>query len=549
MKTLRVIAVALLVASFVQAQSAKPGMGVEKVPQAIAATNTSARPNTLKPMAGAPLPPVVDLGESLPPVRSQGQVGSCSAWSTVYYARTLLEQRQRLWNPTETNHQFAPLYTYNQLTQGKNQGTAITEHMRLMKEQGIVPLADFPYTDRLDIQPDEQLQQRATSIRIESYKSIPRKDGCIDLDAVKSFLAQGYPVICGFSLFEDFDDYRGGLYSTTSGTPSGGHAMAIIGYDDVKQALHIVNSWDTWWGEKGYLWLSYESAKAMTKTNYGCAVMFPAPVPKKIPDAPHDLAASKGEAEDSINLSWSAIPDADRYLVFRADNTSREWTVLASATDPAYVDGNLPPGVTYVYAVQALKTNPSGTLSSPLSPVAEGWTQSRASPPGIVQGLEGLLYRDSVILAWNKLADTDQYQIYRFKAADSTFELVGSSKDTVFRDDDAFSSGESATYFVQGTNANGNGLPSDNMVVNRSTTPSKASPEAAKLAQKNNDDKIAPAPSRKAYAGSYYEANFFDPKYIDKAFKEYAAKEKAAYAAWLAKDQADFNAFLTENLK
>ena len=46
--------------------------------------------------------------------------------------------------------------------------------------------------------------------------------------------------------------------------PAGGHAIAIVGYDDAhdngdgtKGALKMKNSWGTTWAANGYGWLSY----------------------------------------------------------------------------------------------------------------------------------------------------------------------------------------------------------------------------------------------------------------------------------------------------
>ncbi|VDM78631.1 unnamed protein product [Strongylus vulgaris] len=63
------------------------------------------------------------------------------------------------------------------------------------------------------------------------------------------------PVQASFKVYGDFLTYEKGIYRHTAGEDEGGHAVKIIGWgveNDVKYWL-VANSWNTGWGEDGYV--------------------------------------------------------------------------------------------------------------------------------------------------------------------------------------------------------------------------------------------------------------------------------------------------------
>ena len=65
------------------------------------------------------------------------------------------------------------------------------------------------------------------------------------------------PLVTTFSVYADFFSYIGGIYSYASGAYQGGHAVLIVGYDDVNQYFIVKNSWGSGWGEAGYFKIAY----------------------------------------------------------------------------------------------------------------------------------------------------------------------------------------------------------------------------------------------------------------------------------------------------
>jgi len=64
------------------------------------------------------------------------------------------------------------------------------------------------------------------------------------------------PVEAAFTVYSDFESYKGGVYQYTSGDELGGHAVKILGWGvDAASNLPywlVANSWNNDWGENGF---------------------------------------------------------------------------------------------------------------------------------------------------------------------------------------------------------------------------------------------------------------------------------------------------------
>ena len=62
------------------------------------------------------------------------------------------------------------------------------------------------------------------------------------------------PVEAAFTVYEDFMNYKSGVYQHESGKMLGGHAIKILGWgkEDGLYYWLCANSWDTTWGDNGY---------------------------------------------------------------------------------------------------------------------------------------------------------------------------------------------------------------------------------------------------------------------------------------------------------
>jgi cathepsin B len=79
------------------------------------------------------------------------------------------------------------------------------------------------------------------------------------VEQVQQMIMEGGPVETAFTVYSDFENYAGGVYQHKTGQPVGGHAVKIVGWgvDGGVKYWKIANSWNPYWGEKGYFRIAH----------------------------------------------------------------------------------------------------------------------------------------------------------------------------------------------------------------------------------------------------------------------------------------------------
>ena len=200
------------------------------------------------PAGGIELPASIDLSDKLPPVGHQGVQQSCVAWAVAYALKSYEEKVE-----SGQSLKFSPSFIYNQINNGQNVPTYVTDALNVLSQQGVCMYDEMPY-DQNDwvTKPTPQMMEGAKKYRIDYWRKINH----VDIKEVKAHLAAGYPIIIGAKVSEEFIRNGKDIW-TSAGTPAGGHCMLLVGYDDAKNAVKVMNSWGTEWGESGFGWISY----------------------------------------------------------------------------------------------------------------------------------------------------------------------------------------------------------------------------------------------------------------------------------------------------
>lgn len=77
--------------------------------------------------------------------------------------------------------------------------------------------------------------------------------GVRGVEQIQAEILKNGPVSCAFTVYEDFPTYKSGVYTHTSGSALGGHAVKMIGWgtENGEDYWLIVNSWNDSWGNGG----------------------------------------------------------------------------------------------------------------------------------------------------------------------------------------------------------------------------------------------------------------------------------------------------------
>ncbi len=469
------------------------------------------------------LPDKVDLSPYMPIPGYQGKIGSCASWAAGYACKTYQETIELKLDPNNPDNQFSPSFLYNLVNNGENKGSTFPDVFNILSDKGCATFKTMPYTEDISKKPDMKAIEQAKKFKITSYKRLQNGDGLIN--AIRSSIASGQPVIVAMRIYENFKKLKNEIYDEISGERSGSHGMCVVAYDDNEKIFTLINSWGTKWGSNGYCDISYDIIDELIIEAYVTYDEVKRQESDKL-QIPLDLCASEGSYNDHIDLKWKTVKNAEYYQIFRANNKIEELELIKQVNNNNFTDHDVLQNVKYIYSVRAQ----GNRITSDYSEIACGWTSKEEM--GIPTNAKCLVKNNIPYLSWDRVDEAKAYNIYRWNEQDQKYDNIAQSDDELFIDSSVPISNNKITIYYLITAI-------DEERESKSTNRLRAELEFKSRKEiednKNNtshlytNDIIIPEHQRKSYDKGWESFDFYDDAFI-KAFFEKARKaEEAAF--------------------
>ncbi|MCP4605502.1 MAG: hypothetical protein GY847_34110 [Proteobacteria bacterium] len=188
-------------------------------------------------------------GNWMTPIRNQGMCGSCTIFASIGAIEGAINIANG--NPNLNMDLSEQNVLCNTFTTCFTGGMNSTTHNRA-RSAGIPDEKCQPYNGSdFACNVCKDWKQRVVKIK----NAIPNSG----IQRIKQALAQG-PLSTCMDTYADFQNYRGGVYKPSGGSPQGGHAIVIVGWNDNNNSWYSKNSWGPTWGSNGYFEIQRETS-------------------------------------------------------------------------------------------------------------------------------------------------------------------------------------------------------------------------------------------------------------------------------------------------
>jgi C1A family cysteine protease len=203
------------------------------------------------------LPVKVDLTRKCPPVYDQGSLGSCTANALGgAFQFEQMQQQKIAFMPSRLFIYYNERVIENSVA--SDSGAMLRDGIKTIAKQGVCGEEIWPYfIKKFAVKPTSKCYSQALDNQALKYMRLTH-----DLQEMQVCLADGYPFVFGFTVYESFLSDKVAMngivpFPKKTERAVGGHAVMAVGYNDAKKCFIARNSWGESWGNQGYFTIPY----------------------------------------------------------------------------------------------------------------------------------------------------------------------------------------------------------------------------------------------------------------------------------------------------
>lgn len=201
---------------------------------------------------------IIDLRNKCPDIYNQGSLGSCTANALAFLFEfdEIKQNRSKEFRPSRLFIYYNERKMEN--TIDSDSGASIRDGIKSIHKIGVCEENLWDY----DIDKFKEKPPILCYTQAKKYKSVKYYKLDQNVYDLKCCLQDGYPFVVGISIYESFEGKNTaetGIVKMPEKTEKllGGHAVAVVGYDD-NYGFLVRNSWGVDWGVEGYCFIPYE---------------------------------------------------------------------------------------------------------------------------------------------------------------------------------------------------------------------------------------------------------------------------------------------------
>lgn len=223
-------------------------------PSSIDVTNkltpiTSPQPSSAFPSPNAP---AFSWADKAGPSKNQMECGSCWAFATAA-ALEVAQQAYDIDTYDISEQHLVNCVPASTPTKDNCDGQWPDKAYEYLQKNGTARADKVPYVAKME-RCDTKV---ATKDKVVRWAFVSDKDPkAPSVQEIKNALIAHGPVVATVRVTAAFQSYVGGVFDERDPGPIN-HAVTIMGWDDARQAFHVLNSWGPDWGEDGYIWVNY----------------------------------------------------------------------------------------------------------------------------------------------------------------------------------------------------------------------------------------------------------------------------------------------------